>query len=257
MTPPEYVRPKTVPDALKALRGGKALAGGTTLTPRARHLTRLVDLQDLALDGLGVDGDQVRIGAMLRVQQLVEAAGNLPGALIDACLHEASLNLRNMSSMAGALIASTGRSPAATALLALHAQVRLEPGPEQWSLDELLDRRHAGLDGRLVTEILIQLPGSMAFASVARSPADRPIVCTAVARLAGRAPSFGVALGGFGMRPILVPQAEEALAAGDMVGAAQAARAAYEQAEDAWGSGEYRAHVAATLVRRLAAEVGA
>ena len=256
MTPPEYVRPATIPDALKALRGGTALAGGTTLAARARHLTRLVDLQDLGLDGLAVERGQVRLGAMLRLQQLVEAAGSLPGGLIDACRQEAALNLRNMTSVAGALIACSGRSAVVASMLALHAQVRIEPGPDQWSLDDLLDRRHAGLDARLVTEILFQIPGAMAFASVARSPADQPIVCAAVARLAGRAPSFGVAVGGFGERPILVLQAELALAAGDAGGAALAAREAFAQADDAWASGEFRGHLAATLVRRLAGEVG-
>jgi len=256
MTPPEYVRPTTIPGALKALRGGTALAGGTSLAPRARHITRLVDLQELGLDGLGVEGDQVRLGAMLRLQQLVEATGDLPGGLIDACRQEAALNLRNMTSVAGVLIACSGRSTVATAMLALHAQVRIEPGPDQWSLDDLLNQRHAGMDGRLVTEIVFQRPGAFGFASVARSPADQPVVCAAVARLAGRAPSFGVALGGFGERPVLVPQAELALAAGDADGAAEAARAASAKAEDVWASGEYRAHVAATLVRRLAGEVG-
>jgi len=256
MTPPEYVRPNTIEDALKALRGGTALAGGTSLAPPARHITRLVDLQDLGLDGLGVEGDQVRLGAMLRLQQLVEATGDLPGGLIDACRQEAALNLRNMSSVAGALIACSGRSAVVTAFLALHSQVRLEPGPDQWSLNDLLDRRQAGLEGRLVTEILFQRPGTMAFAGVGRSPADRPVVCAAVSRLAGRAPAYGVALGGFGERPVLVPQAELALAAGDAAGAAEAARAAYAKAEDDWASGEYRAQAAATLVRRLAGEVG-
>jgi CO/xanthine dehydrogenase FAD-binding subunit len=175
--------------------------------------------------------------------------------LIVACRQEAALNLRNMCSVAGALIACSGGSALATALLALHSQVRLEPGPDQWTLDDLLDRRQAGLEGRLVTEILFQRPGTMAFASVGRSPADRPVICAAVARLAGRAPSYGVALGGFGERPILVPEAEHALRAGDANGAAAAARAAYAEAGDAWASGEYRAQAAATLVRRLAGEV--
>jgi CO/xanthine dehydrogenase FAD-binding subunit len=73
--------------------------------------------------------------------------------------------------------------------------------------------------------------------------------------LAGSGPAFGVALGGFGQRPMLLPDAELALAAGDRESAADAARAACSGAEDAWASAEYRADVAATLVRRLAGEV--
>lgn len=255
MTPTEYLRPQTIPEALKALQEGAALGGGTSLAPRARHLGRLVDLQALGLDAFSVEGGQVRMGAMLRLQAMVEAAEALPQALIEATRLEAALNLRNMRSLAGSLIACTGRSTLATALLALHAQVRFEPGPGQGSLDELLERRPSARDGRLVTEVVFQSPLAMGYAGVTRSPADRPVVCLAVARIAGRAPAFGVALGGFGARPLVLADAEELLAGGDEEGAAQAVATACVQADDAWASGEYRAHTAAVLLRRLVGEV--
>jgi CO/xanthine dehydrogenase FAD-binding subunit len=132
----------------------------------------------------------------------------------------------------------------------------MEPGPQQWSLDELLARRGSLPDGLLVTSIVFQVPLRIAQSAVARSPADRPILCAVVARLAGRAPSFGVALGGFGPRPIVIPEAELALAAGDVSSAAEAARTACANAQDAWASAEYRAEVAATFIHRLAGEVG-
>jgi CO/xanthine dehydrogenase FAD-binding subunit len=255
MTPPEYVRPTTVADVLLALRDGTAVAGGTTIARRADHLKRLVDLQDAGLGFLHVEGDRIRMGAMLRLQQMVAAQAELPDALREAARREAGLNLRTSASLVGTLLACSGRSPLVTALLALHAQVRQEPGPVQLTLDDLLTRRGDLPEGALLTEVLVQAPMSMALSSVARSPADRPIVCAVVARLTGRAPAFGIALGGFGVRPIVVPGAELALAARDVRGAGEAARAAYAQADDAWASAEYRAEVAAVLVRRLAAEV--
>jgi CO/xanthine dehydrogenase FAD-binding subunit len=254
MTPPEYVRPTTIAEALTALRGGTALAGGTAIAPRARKVARLVDLQALGIDQLQVEGDHVRMGAMLRLERLVEA--QLPDALRDACRQEAGLNLRNMASLGGTLLMCSGRSPLVTALLGLHAQVRMEPGPQQWPLDELLARRGSLPDGLLVTSIVFQVPLRIAQSAVARSPADRPILCAVVARLAGRAPSFGVALGGFGRRPIVIPEAELALAAGDVSSAGEAARTACANAQDAWASAEYRAEVAATFIHRLAREVG-
>ena len=256
MTPTEYVRPATIPEALKALKRGTGLAGGTTLAPRARHFASLVDLQALGLDTLTAEAGQVRLGAMLRLQKLVEAERGVPEALAEATRLEAGLNLRNTRSLAGSLIGCSGRSPLATVLLALHAQVRLEPGPVQWSLDELLDRRLQELQGRLATEIAFQTPGAMAYAGVARSPADRPIVCLAVARLEGRAPAYGVALGGYGPRPRLVADAEKALASGEIEIAAQAIEAACASSDDAWASGEYRVRASAALFRRLAGEVG-
>jgi CO/xanthine dehydrogenase FAD-binding subunit len=254
MTPPEYVRPTTIPEALQALRGGTALAGGTTLARRARDAVRLVDLQALGINRLQIEGDHTRIGAMSRLQQLVEA--ELPAALREACGREAGLNLRTMASLGGTLLTCSGRSPLATALLGLHAQVRMEPGPQQWSLDELLARRASLPDGMLITSVVFQVPLGMAQSAVARSPADRPFVYAVVACLLGRAPAFGVALGGFGSRPIAIAEAELALAAGDVASAAEAARTACASAQDPWASAEYRADVAATLVRRLAGEVG-
>jgi len=130
MTPPEYVRPATVAVALRALRGGTALAGGTIVAGRAEGLARLVDLQDVGLSALHVESGQIRLGAMLRLQQIVSAAENLPEALREAARREAGLNLRIASSLGGTLLACSGRSPLVTALLGLHAQVRMEPGPQ-------------------------------------------------------------------------------------------------------------------------------
>ena len=254
MTPPEYVRPTTIAEALIALRGGTALAGGTSVTRRAREAARLVDLQALGIDQLHVESGYVRMGAMIRLQQLVEAS--LPAALRDACRREAGLNIRSMATLGGTLLGCSGRSPLATVLIGLHAQVRMEPGPQQWALDELLARRGSLPDGLLITSAVFQVPLAVGQSTVARSPADRPIVQVVVARLAGRSPSFGVALGGFGSRPVAVPEAELALAAGDVPSAAEAARTACANAQDAWASAEYRGEVAATFVRRLAKEVG-
>ncbi len=255
MTPPEYVRPTTMSEALSALKGGTALAGGTGIARRARSVARWVDLQSLGIDGLQVESDQVSMGAMLRLQQVVEA--ELPGALRDACRREVGLNLRNMATVGGTVLTCSGRSPLATTLLGLHAQVRMEPGPQQSSLDELLARRGSLPAGLLLTSVLFQMPVQLALSGVARSPADRPIVFVVVARLTGRSPSYGVALGGFGTRPVLLPGAELALAAGDVPSACEAARSACANGQDAWASSEYRAETAAVLLRRLAGEVGA
>lgn len=254
MAPPEYLRPRAIPEALEALRCGTALAGGTTLARRADRWSRLVDLQALGLDQVYREGGHIRLGAMLRLQQVLEA--EVPEALRDACRREAGLNLRNMATLGGTLLTGTGRSPAVTALLALHAQVRMEPGPQQWPLDELLARKTALPAGLLLTSVGFDVPPAMGYASVARSPADQPIVCIVLARLAGMTPSFGVALGGFGASPVLLPEAELALLAGDVPSALEAARRACVNAQDAWASAEYRADVAATLLRRLAGEVG-
>ena len=82
----------------------------------------------------------------------------------------------------------------------------------------------------------------MAFTYVARSPADQPIVCVAVARWpSGRT---RVVLGGYGTAPVMVMDGPEP------GGAVAAARDAYSHASDGWASAEYRQEMAAVLTQR-------
>lgn len=252
MSPLEYYRPKTLEEALALLERGVPLAGGTALTPRRYHLEAVIDLQDLGLDGLEVGETEVRVGAAVRLQRLVEEAG-APEVLRRACRQEAGWNLRNMATLGGAAASGDGRSPLLTVLLALDARLRLEPGSEEQALDAWLEARGKP-PRRLITEIVLPRPEAAAYEQVARSPADRPLVAAALAR---HGDGWRVALGGYGERPVRVPQAEAALAMGDLSAAARAAGEAYRQAGDAWASAEYRSEVAAVLVRRLATEVGA
>jgi carbon-monoxide dehydrogenase medium subunit len=254
----EYLRPKTMAEALSDVERGAPLAGGTALTPKAADLNAVVDLQDLGLDALRVEDEQVVAGAMLTLSALVDAADLLPGGLRQACRLEASANLRNAATLAGTVMVADGRSPLVTALLALDASATIEPRGETVTLDRLLDLREAGLTGRLITSMRFRMPEALAVQQVARAPADVPVVCAALAlrRERGRR-VFGFALGGFGSRPIRVAEAEVALAGDEVEAAAAAAIQAFARAGDAWASAAYRAHVAGVLMRRLAQEVAA
>ena len=107
--------------------------------------------------------------------------------------------------------------------------------------------------GRLMTVVHVNAPDRLAYEQVARSPADRPLVCAAAA-LFDRAQKVRVALGGFGSRPILVDRGEDGLE-GALERAGNAAQAAYARAADAWAGAEFRSAVAGTLVRRVLSEV--
>ncbi len=242
MPSPEYHRPKTLLEALTLLRSGTALGGGTRLTRHASRLASIVDLQALGLDRIEDKANEWILGANLRLQALVESEEGLPAALIAACRLEAGANLRNMATLGGTIMAANGRSALVTSLLALDARVSLEPGETSEPLDSLLGRRRDGLAGSLIVDLRFAKGARLAYEQVARSPADRPIVCAAAAQLSGQSRPR-IALGGFGERPTLVRDAH-------------AAEAAYAQAEDAWASAEYRSAVAGILVRRLSAEVG-
>jgi CO/xanthine dehydrogenase FAD-binding subunit len=241
----EYHRPTTLEEALELLRRPEPtslpLGGGSVLNrPDARPLAA-VDLQALGLDTYGLRGNTLELGATLTLQALLEAGAGMP-ALNAAILHEATHNLRQVATVAGTLVAADGRSPFTTALLALDATLTLQPGDEAFSLGDLLPLRDERLPRRLITQVIIPANARLAYEYVARTPADRPIVCVAAAQWpSGRT---RLAVGGFGAAPRLAFDGTES------EGAALAARSACSQGQDAWASAEYRQEVAQVLAQR-------
>jgi probable selenate reductase FAD-binding subunit len=258
MSPFEYHRPKTLDEALELLQRGVPLAGGTALTPKRRQVPAVIDLQELGLDGLELGQEVVSAGAAIKLQRLVEAGNSLPAALIGACHLEASPNLRNMATLGGTIMSCDGRSPLVTALLALDAELQLEPGNQRLSLEALLDQRAKSKKTRLITKVQFKMPLEMGYDQVSRSPADFPLVCLAVAKqpMGKKGFAIKIAVGGHGGHPIRLKQAEKALDSGASAEqAAEEAGKAYASAGDQWASREYRAHVATVLTRRLLTEV--
>jgi CO/xanthine dehydrogenase FAD-binding subunit len=244
----EYHRPAILEEALRLLGRSQPitapLGGGTALLHSIKDPIAVVDLQALGLDTLQIQGNSLQLGATLSLQSLLEQLDAQPMAseLRRTILHEATYNLRQVATVAGTLVAATGRSPFTTALLALDAEITLQPGEETLSLGDLLPLRVERLRGRLITQITLPLNVRLAYEYVARTPADQPIVCAAAARWpSGRT---RVALGGYGESPTL------SFDGGEPDGAAMAARDAYAEAGDAWASAEYRSEIAAILVER-------
>jgi CO/xanthine dehydrogenase FAD-binding subunit len=245
----EYHRPASLEEALALLARPHPptipLGGGTAIDRRDPQEIAVVDLQALGLARIELRGQTLLLGAAATLQALLETPG-IPAALQDAIQLEATYNLRQAATVAGTLVAAGGRSPFAAALLALDARLTLEPGAESVELGELLLSRPARLRGRLITQVSLPLNARLGFHSVARTPADLPIVCAALARWpSGRT---RLALGGYGAAPLM------ALDGPEPGGAEEAARQAYSQAGDEWASAEYRSDVAGTLARRLLAE---
>ena len=153
---------------------------------------------------------------------------------------EAPLNIRNTATVAGTLVACDGRSTFATVLLALDAKIDIRYSPDDSrvsNIGEFLPLRPRGL----ITSIILPLNVKLAFDYVSRTPADKPIVCTAVAQWnSGRT---RLAVGGYGRAPMLAMDGTEA------EGIETAARNAFHEAADEYGSAEYRMDVAATLAK--------
>ncbi len=240
----EYHRPKTLAEALALLArpNTRPLGGGTTLVRSQDESCAVVDLQELGLNKIHKAGDKLEIGAASSLSLLLESA-HIPPALAAALRLEAPLNLRNMGTVAGSLVTADGRSPFAAAMLALDARLVMEgPQPRTYTLGEFLSLRAGLPHGGLITSLEIPLNARLAFESVARTPADRPILCTALARWSsGRT---RLVLGGWGSTPTLAMDGNEA------GGIETAARNAAHDSGDIWASAEYRMDAAAVLARR-------
>ena len=244
----EYHRPKTLDEALNLLsREGLVIVpmgGGTVLNRPSPDSVAVVDLQDLGLNTVEVKGHVLSVGATATLAALLDVR-DLPVALMQAIRQEATYNLRHVATVSGTLVSADGRSPLATVLLALDASLnmmRLDSADEQISLGDILPLRGEKLRGRLITRITLPLNVRLAYESVARTPADLPIICVAAARWPSGRTRLG--LGGFGLAPTLALDGPEAQ------GAEEAARSAYSDAGDEWASAEYRREMAHVLTRR-------
>jgi len=240
-----YHRPTTLDEALTLLSQPNTvpLGGGTLLSHPSPDPVSVVDLQALRLNRVHKKGNNLEIGATVTLQQLLESE-HCPEALKTALKLEAPLNVRNAATVAGTLVVADGRSAFACVLLALDAKIEqaiFDISKVEYrvsNIGEYLPLRSTNL----ITQIAIPLQAKFAFEYVARTPSDKPIVCTALAQWStGRA---RLAVGGWGKSPSLAMDGTEA------EGLDSAARNACHEATDEWGSAEYRMDVAATLAKR-------
>lgn len=248
-----YHRPKELSEALRLLARENTvtvpLGGGTVLSQIQKADVEVVDLQNLGLNRIVVEGQLLKIGATVTLQSLLESSAIAsPGlrALQESLLHEAGKNIRQMATLGGALASGDGRSPFLTAILALDPRLVWAPEVPPEALGDYLPLRALARKDRIITELRAPTNAVLRFSTVARSPMDVPVVCAAVATWpSGRT---RVTLGGHGLAPILAMDGPEP------AGAVEAAREAYRFAADEWASAAYRMDVAGSLVRRMLIE---
>jgi CO/xanthine dehydrogenase FAD-binding subunit len=248
----EYYRPKDIAETISLLTNTQVktvlMGGGTAIDRFSSEPFAVLDLQDVGLNSIQVRGSVLEIGATVTLQALFEHT-RIQEALKSSIYHEATQNLRQVATIAGTLIATDGRSPLTTAMYALDATLTIIPDEEKISLGDLLALGKKSLANRLITKITIPLNVRLAYEYVARTPADLPIVCAAVAVWpSGRT---RVVLGGFGEVPTL---AMDGPGGG---GAEIAAGDAYSHANDQWATSAYRQDMAKVLVRRCLANLEA
>jgi CO/xanthine dehydrogenase FAD-binding subunit len=257
----DYFKPTSVAEAVRLLARDnlrlRPLAGGTLLigqleTRQIRDVDGVVDLGGLGLSYIHAQDDELHVGAMTTIRDLLAhpVAGELAGGILRrVARYEGPVNLRNAATLGGIVAAAEADSELYAALLALDASVVAHNAEREviFALAPTTPPLHAGEVGRgfsaagevgrgLITEIRIPLrPLTSGHARIARTPMDRPIVAAVAVTGEG---VDRVVLCGVAARPILDGEAMAPVS-------------------DFKGSAEYRREMAAVVRRRAQEEAKA
>lgn len=185
----EYHRPTDIDEAIRLLRRKDVctaiLAGGIGVIGQGDpEIEAVVDLSDLGLDFIEHDGGVLRLGAMVRLQTIVEELSDVAdGLLSDAARRMAGWHVRNAATLGGVLFSGSIHNPLSVALAALRARVRIhwQAGEVPFWSDLANQVRLKRLQGQIMTAVTINLPEGIGtgYEQVARTPSDSPIVCAA------------------------------------------------------------------------------
>jgi CO/xanthine dehydrogenase FAD-binding subunit len=233
-----YHRPGTLDEALALIgRDGVAtavLGGGTVLNADPGFDGELVDLQGLGLGTVERSGTGVEVGAMVRLQTLVDDE-RVPPLLRELAHREAPATFRNAATVGGTVAAADPESVLVAGFLVHQAVITVvRPGAtEVEGLAAVLADR-GRLAGGLITSMTVEAGGDTAWASTARTPADRPIVA-----VVGRRSEQGeIRLAATGVAPTPVLIDADGIDALDPPG-------------DFRGTADYRRHLATVLTDRV------
>lgn len=184
----EYHRPTDLEEAVHLLQRKDirtaVLAGGVGLVGAGDpEIEALVDLDGVGLDFIEIQNAILHLGAMVRLQKLVDETGDfVDGLLVETARRMAGWHIRNAATLGGMIAGGDVHAPLSVALAALSARVKIYGESGEMPLWSELSTiaRLTGMQGRLITALTINLPSGKIGASyqqVARTPADRPIVC--------------------------------------------------------------------------------
>ncbi len=276
MIPPvfEYLRPKTIPEALAFLKqygdSAKILSGGQSLIPMMKlRLARpayLVDLNRIAgLSYIKEDGGYLKIGGLTREAELESSAlvrSKYP-LLTDTAAVIADPQVRNLATVGGNLAHGDPANDHPATMIALGAQVVATGGkgerviPIEGFFVSLFTT--ALEQGEILTEIRIPIPppkSGGAYLKVERKVGDFATAAVAVQLTLdgqGAVQKAGIGLTNVGATPVKAKKAEDFLR-GKKPDAATIAQAAQLAADDAQPSSDLRgpAEYKKSLVKELA-----
>jgi probable selenate reductase FAD-binding subunit len=265
----KYVRPESVGDAVAYVQStpnAAYLGGGAwTVAHGSSTIEVVVDLQALGLDSVEGGLEDLQIGTMVRLQQLIDHAD--AGTIADGILAKAarftqSRTLREQGTLGGTLMTGDSADPLTTALMTLDTTLSYaDPVLHTAPFTSFVAYRDRLIKTKvLLTELQIKRPAprsASAFEVVGRTPRDKPIVCAAstVTVDEGLPVALSIAVGGADTRPVRLYKTEHMLR-GQLLTeerVAEACEPAVKELEpvgDYKGSAEYRLAMVRVLVRR-------
>ena len=272
----DYRAPRTVDEALAILReygeDARVIAGGTALVTMMRQrLVRpgcLVSLRDVpGLDRIDATNGALRLGALVTHRQVETSplvSERIP-VLAETFRRVASVRIRHMATVGGALAHADPNQDPPVTLLALGAQVQIRGagGPRELPIGGFFrDYYESALaPGEIITGVTVPVPpaGSGAgFVKFLPRTADdyATVAAAAIVTLDGdRCREARIALGSVGVTP-LRGRAAEALLTGERISeglleaAGEAVKAEVDPLSNHRGSAAYKREMAAVMVKR-------
>jgi aerobic carbon-monoxide dehydrogenase medium subunit len=274
-----YLEPSTLDEALALLAqhgdNAKLIAGGTGLVnlmkQRLVRPTFVIGLRALKPLTSVVENGGLRIGALATLQSLTTSDSVRRGAplLAEACSHVATVRVRSMATLGGAMAHADPNLDTPPALIALDAQVvaRSQRGERRIPVDQLFTGYYETVlePDEIVIEITIPAQpdrSGAAFLKFLPATQDDYATVSVAARISlaasGTIAEARVALGAAAMVPVRATAVETALAgkAADektFRDAAPLVLDAIDPIADFRGSAEYKRKMAIVHVRRALA----
>ena len=258
MHPFEFHRPKSVQEAVAALKGardGKLLAGGQSLIPVLKHdlaqPTALIAIREIeGLSEIRLDGNAVEIGAACThaaVAGSTTVRDNIP-ALAELAGRIGDPQVRNRGTIGGAVAHADPAADYPAALVGLAATIQTDRRAIE--ADDFFTGLFATAleDDEVITAVRFPKPEAAAYAKFASPASKYALVGVMVARTAG---TVRVAVTGAGSHVFRVSEMEAALASSFSPASIASLRVpADELNNDVEADAVYRAHLVNVMARR-------
>ena len=268
-----YAKARSLDHAIALLDGApeaRVLAGGQSLMPalnmRLSAPPLLVDINGLSeLARIAQPNGRIELGGLVRHAQAEHSqdVARLAPLLSKAIPHIAHPAIRNRGTIGGSIALADPAAELPACLLALGGEIEIagRAGRRTVAADTFFKGlfETALAPGEIISAIRIpvaQPRDRFGFAELARRHGDYALVgLAAVARAEPRA--IRLAYFGVGTTPVRARTAETALAGGDLDAAVAALAGDLEPSGDVHASAAAKRHLAAVLLRRVAAQLSA